>query len=76
MRKLVLLLLLPLLSVASTARATIFGQIHGARQAWNRAGSAFCAAPLGLSAIYSSPQSRRGWGQFRSLHGIFICSPR
>jgi hypothetical protein len=29
MRKLVLLLLLPLLSVASTARATIFGQIHG-----------------------------------------------
>ena len=29
MRKLVLLLLLPLLSVASPARATIFGQIHG-----------------------------------------------
>ena len=29
MRKLVLLLLLPLLSVASTAHATIFGQIHG-----------------------------------------------
>ena len=29
MRKLVLLLLLPLLSVASTAHATIFGQVHG-----------------------------------------------
>jgi hypothetical protein len=29
MRKLVLLLFLPLLSVASTAHATIFGQIHG-----------------------------------------------